>query len=112
MDTELIVFIFSLAGTFISMVWKLAQFKEQTYHYIDQKIRNLENNQNVVNHQFELDIRDNKYQADKDILLVNGKIEKTAHKSMRLENAIKDLNSYLEKTGDFTAKRGLRLEDD
>ncbi len=111
LDIEWIVFIFSLVCGFGSMIWKLAQFKEQIHDHLDRKIQTIEDKQNTVNHQFDITIRENQHQLEKDILVINGKIDKSLHKASRLENAISDINRYLEKTSEFKPRRGLDSED-
>lgn len=111
LSIELFVFVFSLVCTIVSVVWKLATFKEEIHDYIDNKVRAIEDKQNTVNHEFDITIRENKYEIDKDILTINGKIDRSLHKSSRLENAITDINRYLEKTSEFKSRRGLNRED-
>lgn len=111
LDTEFFVFVFSLFCTVISVVWKLATFKEEIHDYIDNKLRVIEDKQNTVNHEFDITIRGNQHQAEKDILTMNGKIDRNSHKSSRLENAISDINRYLEKTSEFKSRRGLNSDE-
>lgn len=111
MDFNLLIDLLPILGAVGAAIWRVATVKAEIYDYIDKRmsISNQEFRETVYNLEKKLEATE--HLGDRERLIINGNIEKVKHTNLRLENSITDLNSYLEKTGDFRARRGLYRHD-
>lgn len=113
MNLDLLIDILPLLGAVGAAIWRVATVKGEIYDYVDKRIgmTNQELREQIYNLEKKLD--NIEHLSDRERLIINGNIEKVRHTNLRLENSIADINKYLEKTGEFRARRGLwRQEND
>ncbi|MGK7892757.1 MAG: hypothetical protein AB4372_03685 [Xenococcus sp. (in: cyanobacteria)] len=111
MNLDLLLDILPILFAVGAAIWRVATVKAEIYDYIDKRIgmTNQKLRQNIYDLEKKLD--NIEHLGDRERLIINGNIEKVKHTSLRLENSISDLNNYLEKTGEFRARRGLYRQD-
>lgn len=106
LDVNWLSFLFSLLVGLVSVVLTISNTK----HNQDTKI-------SAIRNEFLLEVREIKYKLalleveikndqDKFEYLYNDLVKALDHKASRLENMIKDINSYLEKNGNFKSRNG------
>lgn len=110
-NIELILSIVTLIGAFVSVVWRVASLKKEMHDYINKKDNSIERRIEEINHKLEIEIKENEHREETIRYLINGYAEKSEHSRRRLEQAIVDINNYLEKTGEFQPRRGLNRSD-
>ncbi len=112
MNLDLLIDILPLLGAVGAAIWRVATVKAEIYDYVDKRIgmTNQELREQIYNLEKKLD--NIEHLSDRERLIINGNIEKVKHTNLRLENSISDINKYLEKTGEFRARRGLYRQED
>ncbi len=111
MNIDILLDILPLLGAVGAAIWRVATVKSEIYDYVDKRVSqtNQELRQSIYDLEKKLD--NIEHLGDRERLIINGKIDKINHRNLRLENSISDLNNYLEKTGEFRARRGLYRQD-
>lgn len=110
-NIEIIVGVVTLIGAFVSVIWRVASLKKEMHDYINKKDSFIERRIEEINHKLDIEIKENEHREETIRYLINGYSEKSEHSRKRLEQAIVDINNYLEKTGEFKPRRGLNRSD-
>ncbi len=93
-------------------IWRVATVKAEIYDYVDKRVGMTNQELRQYIYDLEKKVNEGEHLGDRERLIINGNIERVNHRNLRLENAINDINKYLEKTGEFRARRGLHSQDD
>lgn len=111
MNLDILLDILPILGAVGAAIWRIATVRGEIYDYVDKRISmtNQDLRQQIYN--IEKKLHDIEHLGDRERLIIQGNIEKVKHTNFRLENSIADINKYLEKTGDFRARRGLYRQD-
>ncbi len=107
LDVELVLSLVTLVSALASVIWRVAVVKREIFDYIDKKDIEIEKKIDSIRHNLELLKLQTVHQDDSVKYLIHGYNERAEHRSKRLEQAIVDINDYLQEKGDFNPRRGL-----
>ncbi len=105
---EFLFNLFPIGCAIGTTIYQVARARNELEKQIAKNAELLARNQYSNTYEFDKKITMIDHTVDREILQMNGRIDATFHRLERLENAIHDLNEYLEKNGDFQTRRGLR----
>lgn len=103
-DIELVIGLITIVCAFASAVWQVAQAKSEIYNYIKTKTDSIEKKEDLSRYEDELKLEKYQNLIDKEILIINGKVDNCTHKTKRLNESITDINKYLQQVSIFMAK--------
>ncbi len=106
-DIEILLSLVTLVSALASVIWRVAVVKREIFDYIDNKDIAIEKKIEAIRHNLELLKVQTVHQDDSVKYLIHGYNERAEHRSKRLEQAIVDINDYLQEKGDFNPRRGL-----
>ena len=112
LNIDLLSFIFSLVVGIVTATWTISNIKHSQQAQISAIKNELKLNISEIKHQLEMLTTNNDNDHENFQYMDNALKELIGHKSKRLEQSIIDLNMYLEKQGEFKARRSLNLTEE
>jgi histidyl-tRNA synthetase len=108
---EIILTVSALLSFSVGIIWKLANTKAEIYQAIDRLKDDLEDDSKEVAHKLDLHLIE--YSEKKEFLQyrLNGIDELIKHKFNRCWGEIKDIQSYLSKSGNFQVRDKIRMDN-
>lgn len=110
-NQDLVLGLISIFFTLAGVIWYVANAKEKIYDHIDNKTNSLEKQHSLNQYEIDLKIKETQHLIDKDILHINGCVERNGHKSKRNTEAINTINKQLKKISNVLIKEGLLNND-
>ncbi len=101
---DVIIALSTIIGTFVTVVLGAAKTKTEIYQHINNRADAIERREDNSRHKTQLEIERNKNLLDREILTINGKVERCQHKLKRVEESIVNINKYLQEVRTFIVK--------
>lgn len=103
-DLDIIISLSTIVGAFGSAVWYVATAKTEIYRHINNRADAIERKEDNSRYETQLELERYKNLIDREILIINGKVDKCQHKLNRLGQSIQNINKYLKKIHTFIIK--------
>lgn len=103
-NPDIIIALGTIIGTLVTIIWGAAIAKTDIYRHINNRADAIERKEDNSRYETQLELERYKNLIDREILTINGKVDKCQHKLNRLEQSIININKYLEEIRTFIAK--------